>query len=326
MKEITHHYGVELDWVKNMASQLGGYVDGNYIRVPGDKEYYTRYVCTINSDITAFIVDIEYSEDVLYKLRNKKSNFIGIYFNHIEGDAEYIFNGVSRSVGSLGYNLVAIDSNLNGDYLVKSGSKTFMIAVFIKKKALVKYVKDLTQHNSNKRYPLNSKFNSIIYSTRMSSQAWWLINELKKIQFGNPLYDVFITGTVYGLLGEYIKQVACEKETFEQVFKDDVTNIINSQAYLINNVTEPFFGINALAAKAHMSETKYKKLFKKITGTSPHVFFLSNKLSFAKETLETGNFTILEIADKFSFFDASHFIEHFKCQYGITPKEYLMLL
>lgn len=75
-----------------------------------------------------------------------------------------------------------------------------------------------------------------------------------------------------------------------------------------------------------MSETKYKKLFKKISGISPHLFFQSNKLSYAKEILETGEFTIGEIADKFGFFDSTHLIEQFKNTYGVPPKEYLSQL
>ncbi|WP_184628850.1 helix-turn-helix domain-containing protein [Pedobacter cryoconitis] len=53
---------------------------------------------------------------------------------------------------------------------------------------------------------------------------------------------------------------------------------------------------------------------------------LTSKLAYAKEILETGNFTITEIANKFNFTDASHLIEQFKSTFSITPKEYLTLL
>lgn len=323
MREVIHQYGVELDWMDEMADQLGGYVNGRYIEVPGEARTGTRYVCPINDQITAFIVDVAYNEDVHYKLRNKKDDFVGLYFNLTEGDAVHILDGVSRSAGRWGYNLAVFDANLGGDYLVKSGSTTFMIAIFLKKTILKEYISNLPLYDQIVESIFKPELNTIVRFDRMSNHAWWLMDELRKFPLRGPLYDVLVQGTVYGLISDYLDQLINEEIILETVVQDDINHIIGSQSFLVEHIKDTFPGIPVLSSKALMSETKYKRIFKKITGYSANSFFLTNKLSFAKELLEKGNHTIAEIADEFNFFDASHLIEQFKNSYGVTPKEYL---
>lgn len=323
MKEVIHQYGVELDWVAGLAAQLGGYVEGNYIHIADEVQKGNRYVLPINEYLTAFIIDVTYRQDVVFKLRNTRSDFVGLYFNLSEGDSIHILNEVTRSAGRWGYNLGIFDADLNGDFQVKSGSTTYMIAIFIKKSALKQYLSRIPQHEQVLESIFNPELNTIVRFDRMSNHAWWLMNELRKVPPAGPLYDVFITGTVYGLIADYMDQILNQEIIIEQVFPEDVGNIISSQAYLIAHLETAFPGIQFLATEANMSETKYKKLFKKISGISPHAFFQSNKLSYAKEMLETGDFSIGEIADKFGFFDSTHLIEQFKNTYGVPPKEYL---
>lgn len=326
MKEVIHQYGVELDWVPGLAEGIGGYVEDNYIRIADEVQQGNRYVLPINDHLTAFIIDVTYRQDVVFKLRNTRSDFVGLYFNLSEGGAIHILNDVTRSAERWGYNLGIFDADLNGDFQVKSGSTTYMIAIFIKKTALKQYLSNIPQHQQIIESIFNPELNTIVRFDRMSNHAWWLINELRKVPPKGPLYDIFITGTVYGLIADYMDQIINQEIIIEQVLPEDLGNIVKSQAYLIAHLEEAFPGIHFLATAASMSETKYKKLFKKISGISPNSFFLSNKLGYAKEMLETGNFTIGEIADKFGFFDSSHLIEQFKHTYGVPPKEYLSQL
>jgi len=326
MRKVIHQYGVELDWMADMAIQLGGHVDGRYIVVPGEARTGTRYVCSVNEQITAFIVDVAYNEDVIYKLRNTRDDFVGIYFNLTQGDAIHVLDGVSRSAGSWGYNLAVFDAKLGGEYLVRSGSTTFMVAIFMKKHTLKEYVSDIPSYRQVIDSVFDARLNTIVRFDRMSNKAWWLLEELRKVKVSGSLYDVFVQATVYGLISDYLDQLINEEIILETVVEEDIARIIESQTFLLGQHKGTFPGIRHLASDACMSDTKYKKLFKKITGQSANTFFSKNKLAFAREQLETGNYTVQEIAEEYSFFDASHLIEQFKKEYGLTPKEYLTLL
>ena len=326
MKEIIHQYGVELDWVADLAEQLGGYVEGHHIIVTGTEWPGLRYVLPINEKITVFVIDVVYNESITYKLRNTCHDFVAAFFNLTDGEAMHVMDEVSRPIGRWGHNLSIFDSNLNGDYSIMAGSKTYTVAIFVKKDALKEYFSQSSHYEQVLESAFDPEQNTFIKFDRMSNHAWWLMDELRKTPATGPLYEVMVTGTVYGLLSDYLDQTMNNEIILEKVVQQDVVNIIASQAYLLAHIQDTFAGIPTLAANAQMSETKYKKLFKKITGITPNTFFLKNKLASAKEDLETGNFTVTEIADKFHFTDASHLIEQFKSAYGATPKEYLTLL
>lgn len=326
MREVVHQYGVELDWMEDMAAKLEGFVADNQIKVPAHILSGIRYACPITDQLTAFVLDVTYHEDILYKLRNEKDDFIGLYFNLTEGDAIHIMDEVARPVGRWACNLAILDCKLNGDYLIRAGSTTYMISVFIKKAMLKEYLRKVPNYAQVTEAIFDQEQNTVVRFDRMSNHAWWLMNELKKTPFGTPVYDLVLKGTVYGLIGDYMEQIINQEILLEKVVVQDMNSIIASQSFLVDQIKTAFPGIAALAAQACMSESKYKRLFKKITGSTANAFFLNNKVAFAKELLETGDYTIAEIADEFHFFDASHLIEQFKSNYGLTPKEYLTLL
>lgn len=78
-----------------------------------------------------------------------------------------------------------------------------------------------------------------------------------------------------------------------------------------------------MADKANMSESKFKSLFKKITGNTPNAFFMDNKILLAKELLEQKKLTISQVSDKLNFTNNSYFSSKFKDHFGLTPKTFL---
>ncbi|WP_316831017.1 AraC family transcriptional regulator [Pedobacter aquatilis] len=198
-----------------------------------------------------------------------------------------------------------------------------MISIFLKKKTLKEYILAIPALKDYADSIFNPDKNTIVRFDRMTNQAWYLLNDFRKIDFKNPLFDTYFKATVYGLLSNFMDQVVNEEIILEKVNQEDIVNVIAVQEYLIEHIKAPFPGIPQISAMANMSETKFKKLFKKITGLTAHVFFLNSKVGYAKEMLETANYTISQIADEYNFSDASHLIEQFKQVYGLTPKDYL---
>ena len=83
MKELTHDFGAKIDRTEGMARRNGGFFKENHIIVPTEVHTGNRYILPNNPDITALLTD----EDVLFKLRNLKNDFIDIYLNLYDGDS-----------------------------------------------------------------------------------------------------------------------------------------------------------------------------------------------------------------------------------------------
>ena len=135
-------------------------------------------------------------------------------------------------------------------------------------------------------------------------------------------FNLLLSGLVYNLMADCLDNIMKREIMISKVLPSDLAMILTSQTNLIKKQEGVFPGIASLAAEANMSETKYKKLYKKITGQTPNAFFLNNKLELARDLLGSGQYTIRQLADKLSFTSASHLSELFKSYFGISPKEY----
>ena len=86
--------------------------------------------------------------------------------------------------------------------------------------------------------------------------------------------------------------------------------------YRSNNTIE----IKKLAEMCCVSETYFRKLFKKIHGVSPVQYTIDLKLEFASHLLRSQHYTINEVAYKSGFCDSKYFSKLFKKRYNCSPK------
>ncbi len=106
------------------------------------------------------------------------------------------------------------------------------------------------------------------------------------------------------------KVIGCidlDKSSFEQVIYANTFNDIP---------------IEQLAIMSNRSLTSFKKEFRRIFDTSPHQWFLRQRLSHARLLLISTRRSIAEIGEECSFPNTSHFIKLFKRAYEQTPATY----
>lgn len=326
MKKIIHHYGVELDWVEPLTKQLEGKVDGNFILVPDYIHTGCRYFLNCDFGISVLYIDVLYNTEIHYRQENKTDDFVGIYYNLSEGEAFFVSDDVSNSIGRWNYNLSFIDSSLSHDYIVKSGSHVFTLCIFIKKDLVKEYFQNNPSLKDHADDILNPKLNTIVKFTRMSNMSFHLLMNLRSHRVGGMSFDFHLRGTVQCLLADYIEKMTFDEIVIDKVSKRDFKEIVSSQAYLILNLYEIFPSIELLAEKAGMSTSKYKSLFKKITGLTPNAFFMNNKLLEAKRLLIEKQLNIEQISNTLCFTNNSYFTVKFKELFGISPKKFIKQL
>jgi len=80
--------------------------------------------------------------------------------------------------------------------------------------------------------------------------------------------------------------------------------------------------IETLAAIAYLSRSTFIRRFNKICKMSPSDYIIKCRLEAAEYMLMNTSCTLVEIAFKCGFYDASHFSHTFKKIYGVYPIEY----
>lgn len=326
MKKIEHYYSADLKWVEPFAKQLEGKVDGNFIIVPESIQTGTRYILDCGEGIIAYYIDVEYHKNLHLIQKNLSNDFIGIYYNLTEGEAKLSTNTFMNDIGRWKYNLAVIDGALESEYHVKKGSTTFALCIFIKKSMIQSFAIINNIHLRDIDKITNPKKNTIVRFDRMSSDSFHILNDLRKLKVGGPVFDLNLTGSIHMLLSNYLKKMALNRVIIQTVNKADLNKIIATQMFLLQNIKEHFPSIHIMASMANMSESKFKNLFKKITGITPNAFFMDNKMIMAKELIESKQFSISQVSDELSFTNNSYFASKFKEHFGLSPKIYLKQL
>lgn len=80
--------------------------------------------------------------------------------------------------------------------------------------------------------------------------------------------------------------------------------------------------IEELAAAAYLSPFHFARLFKKLTGASPHAYLASLRISRAQNLLAETDFSITQIASRVGYSSSSHFTKAFRQMTGLTPSEF----
>jgi len=326
VKKIEHYYSADLQWVEPFAKQLEGKVDGNFIIVPESIQTGTRYILDCGEGIIAYYIDVKYHKNLHLIQKNLSNDFVGIYYNLTEGEASVSTTNFMNDVGRWKYNLAVIDGALESDYHVKKGSTTFALSLFIKKSMIRLFAVKNNIHFPNLDKITDPAKNTMVRFDRMSSNSFHILNDLRKLKVGGPVFDLNLRGSVHMLVSNYLKKIAANRIIIQTVNKTDLNKIIVTQMFLIENIREPFPSIHIMATMANMSDSKFKNLFRKITGMTPNAFFMDNKLILAREMLESKQFSISQVSDELNFTNNSYFASKFKEHFGLSPKIYLKQL
>lgn len=109
----------------------------------------------------------------------------------------------------------------------------------------------------------------------------------------------------------------------ESISQSSISEYIQSaldfihQNYKFGNIS-----VEQLAKKAALSETYFRREFKKYCGVPPGRYISELRAEYAKQMLRSGLYTIGEVSEKTGFDDSKYFSRFFKLKFGKTPKEY----
>ncbi len=102
-----------------------------------------------------------------------------------------------------------------------------------------------------------------------------------------------------------------DKEFIEQVLK-----------LIDENLANPEFNVEKLASQVYISRTLFYKKIKSITGYQPVELIRMMRLKKAAKFIETGEFTVSEVAYMVGYNDIRYFSTSFKRQFGVSPSQY----
>ena len=80
--------------------------------------------------------------------------------------------------------------------------------------------------------------------------------------------------------------------------------------------------LKALAAASYLSPFHFARLFKKLTGSTPHNYLAGIRAARAQLLLADTELSVTEIGSRVGYLSASHFTKAFRLATGTTPREF----
>ena len=80
--------------------------------------------------------------------------------------------------------------------------------------------------------------------------------------------------------------------------------------------------LEELASAAFLSPFHFARLFKKVTGTSPHAYLAALRIERAQKLLASTDLSVTEIGSRVGYQSPSHFAKAFRTATGLTPRAF----
>lgn len=115
---------------------------------------------------------------------------------------------------------------------------------------------------------------------------------------------------------------------FSQLYKEnkrinvEQTKILKSVQYIDENCLKKSFQLCRAAEKSYISETHFRRLFKKEFGISPKQYVINFRIKRAASLIIAGYQSLKDIADECGYDDYKHFSVEFKKITGVSPSKY----
>ena len=80
--------------------------------------------------------------------------------------------------------------------------------------------------------------------------------------------------------------------------------------------------LDEIAAAAYLSPFHFARLFKKLTGASPHAYLAALRSKRAQNLLADRDLSVSEVSARVGYSSSSHFTKAFRQSTGLTPRAF----
>ena len=120
----------------------------------------------------------------------------------------------------------------------------------------------------------------------------------------------------------YFYQILAECCKQSSMASPSESKIQASVDFINTNFANPALTLKEIASKSFMSEVYFRKIFKAEYGISPQKYIINLRIQKATELIETGDYSLKEVALLSGYNDYKYFSAEFKRLLGVSPSEY----
>ncbi len=310
-------------FIQRFADSIGAKADNGYVEIPPEKgKGYLRGLLLGNS-IGVMIRDYELYED-LVAIRNLSPNTperIIMNFSNVF-PSKTVESPSKNSVQYLPFVQVG-KGELKFEQFYPSHTRYRSILMTIDSKNLKPLIGSQVE-NSILSTILESE-QSLLFEEMLSPQIQKVALEMAENEIPNELSQFYYRLKAEEMICLLFTELLKRKNTKVSVLNElDVQKVYEIRDRILEHLDSPP-NLSTLARSAGFSESKLKRLFKQIFGSSLFSYYQGFRIQEAARLLKENKLTVSEVGYAMGFTNLSHFSRAFEQHIGMKPKKYSMV-
>ena len=301
--------------LKEIASQLGQPIDSGYLGIRNDTVDGTLFGRNLSANLSIYGVSIAIHQKMNVARTGTKNKDLVVLDFHIDSLANLSNNddGISRLM--VGSYLASSSYASSAEYIPGTDAK--FISLIMDRSWLQAHIDIREERLGSLLFDKKDFF----FFREIGFQLATEVNEaFSSIYSKDELNNSYLLGCIYKILGLFFQDFRLEYDLNAAINTDDLKAIEEVKRFIDRN-SERKIEMKELLDIAAMSETKFRKLFRTMVGSSPIDYYLDRKLWYAKSLIESGEL-ISSVVLRIGYSNHSYFTRSFKSRFGLTPQKY----
>jgi len=220
---------------------------------------------------------------------------------------------------------ISRQEDIKGFFHKPKGISFKMISLAFDPKIIDILFKDAKEHIEEDMLKLfDEGYIDIIHTNKASPVGLTISESIINCQYTSPKREMYIKSKAMELFWYVFTEYMTKKEPDKssKLQEGDTDKIHQAREYIHTRISSPPT-IEAISKEIGINDYKLKVGFKELFGTTIHAYIRSERMSRSKIMLESGRFSVNEVAWDLGYSNVSHFIQAFKRQYKVTPGQIL---
>ena len=266
----------------------------------------------LDSYASICIAEHSYSQDFEYAIMSDEGVSIQQY-DSIDSDRSYPNGDVYSGLQYIDYT----PENEMQRYIIKKDTPAKVIGIQLMPEYYEVYLKKefgvqgIDLKNVLQAFPKGINIPEISY----------IFNQIRNFKGNEISTKLFFKSKIDELTAIIIQKAEDLIHLSARVSQADRNTIIKIVGYITENLTKNF-SLSDLATASYMSVSKFKYVFKAVTGQTFSEYLIQKRMEYACELLIHSNLYAVEIANLVGYKNEGSFSTQFKKYMGVLPREY----
>jgi AraC-like DNA-binding protein len=312
-------------WVDEFAQLLNVETDQHYLPLPASLGTGYIYAKVMNEAMSFLLINIELKDELVLDRRPLDEMNLLLYFTDLDTPNYYSITSEKEKLqADNGYKRRSVFlSSANYPLVIKYSKETRIkiTGIHFKSSLVRKFVKKDTFHYLNDYSQLGIKN---LEKEPISEDEKKLLDEIYQTAVNNEFGKLVLYNRLLLLIEKTLNRFLLNElpaSKTKRLLEKDMDGLKEIEYILSKKQLEKFPSIEELSRIAFMSSSKLKKRFKEVYGMKLYEFYNYNRLSKARQWIQSGETNIKEAAYRIGFSNLSNFSKAFKKEFGLLPSQ-----